>query len=103
MTMFLGYGHMVDFMTSFDWWKTNPHDEFVDNGNYCLADPGHTYAVYLPKGGKVTIQLQPGHYQVYWFSALTGQIISLPSLEGPSWTSPDAPDQNDWALLLRAK
>jgi hypothetical protein len=103
MTMFLGYGHMVDFMTSFEWWKTNPHDELVDNGNYCLADPGRAYAVYLPKGGKVTIQLQPGHYQGYWFSALTGQIVSLPSVEGPSWTSSDAPDENDWALLLQAK
>ncbi len=52
MTMFLGYGHMVDFITSFEWWKTEPHDELVDNGNYCLAEPGRTYAVYLPKGGK---------------------------------------------------
>ena len=39
MTMFLGYGHMVDFFTSFDWWKTDPHDELVNNGNYCLAEP----------------------------------------------------------------
>jgi hypothetical protein len=51
MTMFLGYGHMVDFITSFDWWKTNPHDELVNNGNYCLADPGKIYAIYLPRGG----------------------------------------------------
>lgn len=103
MTMFLGYGHVVDFITSFEWWKTNPHDELVDNGNYCLADPGRTYAVYLPKAGKVTIQLKAGRYQGHWFSALTGQIIPLPSVEGPSWTSPDAPDENDWALLLQAK
>ena len=103
MTMFLGYGHMVDFITSFEWWKTNPHDELVDNGNYCLADPGRIYAVYLPHAGKVRIQLQPGHYQGYWFSALTGQIIPLPPVDGPSWTSPDAPDSNDWALLLQAK
>ena len=38
-TMFLGYGHIVDFFTGFEWWKTNPHDELVDGGNYCLADP----------------------------------------------------------------
>jgi hypothetical protein len=60
MTMFLGYGHMVDFFTGFEWWKTNPHDELVDNGNYCLADPGKTYAIYLPHAGQVTVQLQPG-------------------------------------------
>jgi hypothetical protein len=23
----------VDFLTSFEWWKTNPHDELVDGGN----------------------------------------------------------------------
>jgi hypothetical protein len=49
MTMFLGYGHMVDFFTGFEWWKTNPHDELVNNGNYCLADPGKTYVLYFPK------------------------------------------------------
>ena len=44
MTMFKGYAHMVDFFTSFDWWDTEPHDELVNNGNYCLAKPGETYA-----------------------------------------------------------
>ena len=102
MTMFLGYGHMVDFFTSFEWWKTNPHDELVNNGDYCLADSGETYAVYLPHGGDVTIQLQPGHYRAYWLSAMTGEKIDLPPVSGPSWTSPSAPDQGDWALLLQS-
>lgn len=101
-TMFLGYGHMVDFFTSFEWWKTNPHDELVNGGNYCLADPGKTYAVYLPHGGSVTVQLQRGHYRASWFNAMTGQTIDLPAATGPEWKSPVAPDQNDWALLLRA-
>lgn len=102
MTMFLGYGHMVDFFTSFEWWRTNPHDELVNNGNYCLADPGETYAVYLPHAGSVTVKLEPGHYQAYWFSAMTGEKIDLPDVTGPIWTSPEAPDHNDWALLLQA-
>jgi hypothetical protein len=103
MTMFLGYGHMVDFITSFEWWKTEPHDELVDNGAYCLAKPGETYAVYLPKGGKVTIKLEPGTYDASWFSALSGEQIAIGAANGPSWTSPDSPDRNDWALLLRRK
>lgn len=103
MTMFLGYGHIVDFITSFEWWKTNPHDELVNNGNYCLAEPGRTYAVYLPHSGDVTIKVQPKHYRAYWFSALTGERIDLPPVEGSSWTSPKAPDQNDWALLLESE
>lgn len=103
MTMFLGYGHMVDFFTSFEWWKTNPHDELVNKGDYCLADPGKTYAVYLPHAGRVSVQLPAGRYRAFWFSGMTGEKIDLPDAEGPNWTSPDAPDQNDWALLLQAK
>src|SRR5207245_9541618 len=103
MTMFLGYGHMMDFFTSFDWWKTEPHDELVSNGDYCLAQPGQIYAVYLPNGGKVIVKLEPGSYQAYWFGAWTGQKTSLPEVHGPLWTSPEAPDQNDWALLLLRK
>ncbi len=103
MTMFLGYGHIVDFFTSFAWWKTNPHDELVDGGNYCLAELGETYAVYLPHSGKVTIQLQPEQYTACWFGAMTGERIELPDITGPSWTSPEAPDRNDWALLILRK
>jgi Protein of unknown function (DUF4038)/Domain of unknown function (DUF5060)/Putative collagen-binding domain of a collagenase len=101
-TMFIGYGHMVDFFTSFEWWKTNPHDELVSGGNYCLADAGKTYAVYLPHGGSVTVHLQPGRYRAYWFSGVSGEMIDLPVVAGPEWTSPEAPDKDDWALLLRA-
>jgi hypothetical protein len=103
MTMFLGYGHMVDLFASFEWWTTNPHDELVSNGDYCLADPGKVYAVYLPHGGKVSIQLQSGRYHAFWFNAMTGEKIGLPPFEGSSWTSPDAPDSNDWALLIASE
>lgn len=103
MTMFLSYGHMVDFMTSFEWWKTDPHDELVNNGDYCLAEPGRLYAVYLPHGGNVSIQLQPGTYQASWFNPFTGEMIELPSVSSSAWTSPQAPNRDDWALLLRAK
>jgi hypothetical protein len=102
-TMFLGYGHIVDFFTSFEWWKTNPHDELVTQGDYCLADPGKTYAVYLPHGGPVTVQLQKGTYRAFWFSGTTGEKIDLPDVQDAPWTSPAAPDGNDWAILLQAK
>ena len=100
-TMLAGYAHLVDFMTSFEWWKTEPHDELVDAGHWCLAEPGRTYAVYLPNAGKVTIQLAAGTYNGEWFSTMTGDRIPIGTAEGPSWTSPAAPGRNDWALLLR--
>jgi hypothetical protein len=101
MVMLKGYAHMVDFFTSFEWWKTEPHDELVNNGAYCLARPGEIYAVYLPKAGDVTVELEPGRYRAKWFSAFTGQVVPLPDLaEGPSWTSPKSPFSLDSALLL---
>jgi hypothetical protein len=103
MTMFLGYGHIVDFFTSFDWWKADPHDELVNNADYCLAKPGEIYAVYLPKAGSVTVRLEPGAYSAHWFGATTGETIPLPDPSGPTWTSPAAPDRSDWALLLTRK
>ena len=107
-TMFLGYGHIVDFFTQFEWWKTSPHDELVNKGNYCLADPGNLYAIYLPRGGELKIQLASGKYRGEWFNATSGQRIELPDVvEGPSWASPGPPEESgwhgaqDWALLLR--
>ena len=103
MTMFAGYAHMVDFFTGFDWWKTEPHDELVDSGNYCLAKPGEIYVIYLPKAGRVKVHLESGQYRARWFSALTGEEVALPAAAGPEWTSPEAPSRSDWGLLLERK
>ncbi len=116
MVMLKGYEHMVDFFTSFEWWKTEPHDELVDNGAYCLAKPGEIYAVYLPMRpacgsgedfdsqkacGNVSLKLEPGTYDAKWFSAVTGEIVPLPTVQGPVWTVPKPPGWLDWALLLK--
>jgi hypothetical protein len=103
MTMFEGYGHMVDFFTSFAWWLTEPHDELVNEGNECLAEPGQLYAVYLPRAGSVTVQLEPGSYHATWWEAATGRQLPLPPVvAGPEpWRSPPAPGSGDWALLLQ--
>jgi hypothetical protein len=96
MIMLKGYAHMVDFFTSFEWWKTEPHDELVTGGGaYCLARPGEIYAVYLP------LRLEPGTYAARWFGATTGESVELPAAQGPVWTLPRPPGGNDWALLLK--
>ncbi len=101
MVMLNGYARMVDFFTSFEWWKTEPHDELVNNGAFCLAEPPKTYAIYLPMGGNVTVKLQPGPYQATWFNARSGKTAGLGQINaGREWTSPQAPDAGDWALLL---
>jgi Protein of unknown function (DUF4038)/Domain of unknown function (DUF5060) len=115
MVMLKGYEHMVDFFTSFEWWKTEPHDELVSKPAYCLAKPGEIYAVYIPlrplcvnvehfgyesECGDITIQLEPGTYNAHWFSASSGEIVPLPQVHGPSWKIPEPPGWLDWALLL---
>src|SRR5262249_26386906 len=72
-----------------------------NNGAYCLARPGEIYAVYLPKEGTVTVKLEAGTYEASWFSAFTGERVSLPPIQGPKWTSPKTPGWLDWALLIR--
>lgn len=102
MVMLRGYGHMVDFFTSFDWWTTDPHDELVNHDAYCVANPGEIYAVYLPNGGDVTVKLEPGQYQAKWFFPFTGEVVPLPEpVQGPDWTSPQAPTPADAALLIQ--
>ena len=103
MTMLQGYEHIVDFFTSFDWWKTEPHDELVNSGNYCLANPGETYVVYLPHGGKTSVHLPNALFTGSWFDPSTGEKILLPPVQGPLWNSPSAPGNRDWALLLQKK
>jgi hypothetical protein len=93
--------HLVDFFTGFEWWKAEPHDELVDKGAFCLAEPAKVYAVYLPHGGKVTVKLDPGRYRAQWFQARSGERIDLGVVSGPAWTSPAARDLDDWALLLK--
>jgi hypothetical protein len=96
---------MVDFFTSFDWWTTEPHDELVNSGNYCLAKPGEIYALYLPQAGRATVRLEPGAYDATWWNASTGVKTALPMVHAAAqaWTSPAAPGTGDWALLLLKK
>ena len=75
----------------------------VDDGNFCLAEPGKAYAAYLPRGGKVTIKLGAGKYKAHWYNPRSGEKKPLPAAEGESWTSPESADSGDWALLLRAE
>jgi hypothetical protein len=100
MVMLKGYAHMVRFFTSFDWWKTEPHDELVNKGAFCLAEKGKLYVVYLPQGGNATVQLDPGRYQVKWFDPRNGEYSTIPAAKGATWTSPVAPDKEDWVLLI---
>jgi hypothetical protein len=100
MTMLRGYARMVEFFSGLEWWKTEPHDELVSNGAFCLAEPGATYVVYLPRGGRVTVSLPGSGLRARWFNPRGGEYAGIGDVEGPRWTSPPAADENDWVLLI---
>jgi hypothetical protein len=47
------------------------------------------------------VTLATGRYEAAWFNPRTGERLPLPRVEGEQWTSPTAPDGQDWALLLQ--
>lgn len=102
MMMLKGYAHMVHFFTSFEWWKAEPHDELVNNGAFCLAEPGRLYVIYMPHGGSINAKLEPGRYEEKWFNPRNGEYSDAPVAVGPVWTSPSATDGSDWVILLKS-
>jgi hypothetical protein len=101
MTMLHGFAHLVDFFTSFDWWRAVPRNDLVRGGAFCLAETGKLYAVYLPRAATATLILEPGNYHARWFNPRSGQWRDAPVASGPRWTPPAPADDGDWALLLR--
>jgi hypothetical protein len=101
MTMLRGYANMVDFFTSFDWWRAEPRNDLVQAPAMCLADTGRVYAVYLPQPRRVKVTLDGAlSYRARSFNPRTGEWTKLADAAGPLWESPEPPGEGDWALLL---
>ncbi len=101
MTMLQGYAHIVEFFSSFQWWRMEPRNDLVEAPGMCLAEPGLVYAVYLPNPAQVTVKLDGSvSYRARWFNPRSGQWAALLDATGPQWTAPMPPGEGDWALLL---
>jgi hypothetical protein len=103
MTMLKGYAYLREFFERIEWWRLNPAPDLVTAGQaHCLAKPADTYVAYLPQGGTVGLTLAAGRYKAHWFNPRTGHSTRLPGIETVAWTSPGAPDEQDWVLLLQS-
>ncbi len=77
--------------------------------NYCLGQDGQIYAVYLPFGGAVNLDLreQTGTFQIDWYNPRSGgdlQKGSIQTVEGGGMVSlglAPASEGSDWAILVR--
>jgi hypothetical protein len=71
--------------------KAQSAERFRVDG-FCDSADGSTFR---------TLKLESGRYRAEWFSGFTGETVPIGDTEGPVWTSPEAPDHSDWALLRR--
>ena len=90
--------------------KMSHHDELTTApDDYCLADPGKVYAIYLPAGG--TTDLDVGNatatFQIRWFNPRAGgplQTGTLASATGPGKVTigqPPTDTDKDWVALVK--
>jgi Domain of unknown function (DUF5060)/Putative collagen-binding domain of a collagenase len=68
----------------------------------CFGAPGKVYAVYLPRGGKVQVDLfaMSGPVKVTWFNPRSGKTQGATLVEGGREVSFAAPGSEDWVLRL---
>ena len=92
------------FMESLPFWEMEPRNDLVNSGlAFCLAKPGEVYALYLPSGGTVSVDLVQGNSYVYkWWdpsNGRTGKFQNEGNAEGGQQTF-SAPGSGDWALII---
>ncbi|MBC8135938.1 MAG: DUF5060 domain-containing protein [Fibrella sp.] len=92
------------FFESFDWWKCDPAPKTITASSakaYCLAEPGKTYAFWLPEGGTMSLNLPGGAYTARWFDPRSdagfGTAIAV---NGGSVTLSSPDESGDWALAI---
>jgi hypothetical protein len=81
-------------------------DHLVSGSNWCLAEAGNVYLVYLPSGGSATVDLTDasGTFDLCWFDPRNGgDPVDAGSLNGSQAVSlgdPPGSTTDDWAALL---
>ena len=88
------------------------HDELTAAGDdYCFAQPGKVYVIYLSKGGTTKLDLgqSAGTFSVKWYNPRGGgplQSGSLKSVRAPGIVSvgrPPIDPKKDWVILVRLR
>ncbi|MCB1197798.1 MAG: hypothetical protein KDK51_05450 [Deltaproteobacteria bacterium] len=101
--------HALDFFhTYLDFWNMQGCDDLVSTPNYCFADKGQTYVIYLPNGGSTSLDLESNNqtFNVQWYNPRTGgslQTGSVSQISGPGSKSvgqPPSESSQDWVVLI---
>jgi len=95
-------GHALRLARRLDLAAMAPQDKLASTA-YCLADPGNSYVVYLPTGGKATVTLQETttRFDVEWFAPSTGKAVGGKPVAGGANREFTAPFAGDAVLCLQ--
>lgn len=103
--MLSGYGYLLNFITSFDWWEAEPCPDLAGEGTLCLEVSASLLALYAPQGDSLSTIAAPGEYSAHWFNPRTGEWLApqLISHPGGLLTLPSPDPSDDMALKLAGK
>ncbi len=97
------------FRSHLSFTRMNPHDELTSApDDYCLAEPGSSYAVYLPNGGTTDLDLGESAeaFRIRWFNPREGsplRIGTIALVTGPGVVKIGQPwhdTDKDWVALI---
>jgi len=97
-------GHTRTIANRINLANMTPHNDLASTG-YCLAQPGTEYLVYLPEGKQLRVDLSAarGTLSAQWFNPRNGKFDRAFRVEGGQAREFTPPDQNDWAIHLKAR
>ncbi len=92
---------LYEFFTGLPFWRMQPMPGVSEGG--ALAEAGKVYVAYLPQGGTATLNLSgvAGAFEGRWFNPRTGEVVKTFSVTGGEVRRFEAPDGNDWVLLVK--
>ncbi|MDO8542154.1 MAG: DUF4038 domain-containing protein [Opitutaceae bacterium] len=85
-------GLLHDFFTALSFWRMQPFAGVAGEA-VALAEPGEVYAIYLPHGGTVSVDLTaaPGDFAVTWLNPISGEYRNAAPVPGGQQLSLSAP------------
>ena len=94
-------GHTAEYARRLNLSAVRPRGDLVSS-QYCLADVGSQYLVYLPKGGKATVDLSaaPGELTLEWFDPVAGTRTPTESVAGGAKVELTAPFSGSAVLFI---
>lgn len=97
----LNLGYAMRYAKKMNMAEMIPYNDLAST-QYCLANPGVEYLVYLPDGGKVTVDLsgEPGPFAVEWFNPRAGTATDGGTSAGGGKMEFAVPFDGDGVLYL---